>query len=371
MPWVGWLGFRVKGSPSRSSAPLLVATGVIAAGPAAAAQGHSARTRSTGNSYNFKAPTSAAVVGGHLFVTNGGNNTVTEVSASTGAFVAGISARRYKFQHPSAIVAVGTDLFVANASGNSVTELSATDLKHVRTIRRPKYHFADPVALASSGPDLFVLNGSGSMTEISAGTGALIGTVSGPAFGFHTPTGLAVADGKVFVANSTGNTLTVINAQTRALIGTLSGPSYGFDTPIGVAFDGTHVWVTNQSADSVTEISPTTLQALDVLVDTTNLPSVGPIIFGDEYVFTLSPPGGSPMVSQIQITAVAHGGVDDVQHQRALPLQQPAGGGRDREQPLDRQRGWELAHPDGHRLRRADPDRLQLGDLLNKAGAWA
>jgi DNA-binding beta-propeller fold protein YncE len=201
----------------------LVATALLTAGPAAA-QGHS-RHHQAAFSYNFNAPTSAAVVGNDLFVTNGGSNSVTEVSASTGAFVGGISARRYKFQHPSAIEAVGTNLFVANSAGNSVTEFRSSDLKHLRTIRQPKYHFSDPIALASFGQDVFVLNGSGSLTEFAAGNGALLGTVSGAAFGFHGPKGLAVADGRVFVANSASNTVTVINAQTRALASILSGPS--------------------------------------------------------------------------------------------------------------------------------------------------
>jgi len=284
---------------------VLVGAALITAGPAAA-RGHSTRPQSTGDSYGFSAPTSAAVVGSDLFVTNAGNNSVTEVSASTGALVSRISARRYRFQHPSAIAAVGADLFVANAAGNSVSEFRAADLKHIRTIRRSKYHFADPIGLASFGvgsaQDVFVLNGSGSVTEIAAASGALVGTVSGAGFGFHGPTGLAVADGRVFVANSASNTVTVINAQNRALVRTLSGPSYGFSTPIGVAFDGSDVWVTNQTADSVTEISASTLEPVYVLVDTNNLPSVGPITFGDGYVFTVSPPGGSPMVSQVQIS---------------------------------------------------------------------
>ena len=105
--------FSRQGFAVSLAGALLVATGVIAAGPAAA-QGHSARTRSTGtpttSRLRRRRPWSAV----DLFVTNGGSNSVTEVSASTGAFVAGISARRYKFQHPSAIVAVGADLFVAN-----------------------------------------------------------------------------------------------------------------------------------------------------------------------------------------------------------------------------------------------------------------
>lgn len=284
------------------AAALLGAMALTTAGPAFA-RGHGARARPPAFSYAFNAPTSAAAVGNDLFVTNGGSNSVTEVSTSTGGFVAGVSAKRYKLQYPSAIVAVGADLFVANAAGNSITEISALNLKHLRTIHRPKYHLSDPIALAPFGQDVFVLNGSGSVTEINAGSGALVGSASGAAFGFDGPTGLAVANGLVFVANSASNTVTVINAQTRALVAILSGPSYSFSTPIGVAFDGTDVWVTNQNADSVTEISATTLQAVHVLVDTTNLPSIGPITFGDGYVFTLSPPGWSPMVSQIQISA--------------------------------------------------------------------
>jgi len=58
------------------------------------------------------------------------------------------------------------------------------------------------------------------------------------------------------------------------------------------------VWVTNQADESVTEFSPTTLDELNVLVSG-NLPMVGPIAYGDGYVFTVSPPGSSPMVSQI------------------------------------------------------------------------
>jgi len=277
---------------------LVAAATFIPVGPAAA-RGHSTDSDTSQlHTYDFDAPSSAAVVGADLFVTNGGSNSVTEVSAANGAYVALISAKRYRFNRPSAIAAVGGNLFVANGGGNSLTEFSAANLKHIHTIRRSKYHFWDPVALASSGQDLFVLNGSGSVTEITGGTGALIGTVSGPAFGFHNPTGLAVAAGKVFVANPAVNTVTVFSAETRALIAILSGSAYGFDTPTGVAFDGHNVWVTNQNDKSVTEISASTLQDVNVLASS-NLPWVGPITYGDGYVFTVSPPGGSPMVSQI------------------------------------------------------------------------
>ena len=270
---------------------------VVAAGPAVA-QGHAPAPRLNAGTYNFSSPTSATVAGADMFVTNGLGDSVTEVNASTGAFISQISGRRYKFQDPSAIEAVGTELFVANAAGNSVTEFSASNLKHVHIIHKARYDLADPVALTSSGPNLFILNGSGSITEVSIASRKLIGTVSGAAFGFHDPTGFALADGRIFVANPSSNTVTVVDAATRGLVGVLSGPSYGFDWPGGVAFDGTNVWVTNPDSNSVTEISPTTLQALDV-VTSSNLPWVVPIISGDGYIFTVSPPGSSPMVSQI------------------------------------------------------------------------
>jgi YVTN family beta-propeller protein len=273
---------------------LVLGTGFITAGPAAAkAQKH----------YDFNAPTSAAVVGADLFVTNGLANSVTELKTVDGSYVARIHTKRFKFNHPTAITAVGPDLFVANGAGNSVTEIAAAGRKRVRIISGPSYQFSDPIAFALSGTNLFVLNGTGSLTEIATGTGALVGTVSGPAFGFHQPTGIAVGGGKVFVANRAANTVTVVNAATRGLVAILSGASYSFNAPTGVAFDGSNIWVTNQNADSVTELSASTLAALNVVVDTTNLPSVGPIIFGDEYIFTLSPPGSSPMVSQVTVSS--------------------------------------------------------------------
>jgi len=277
---------------------LAVVIALVAAGSPAA---WGASTRSHGlppRSYNFAAPTSAAVAGADLFVANGANNSVTEMKASDGSYVVTIAARRYGFDAPAAIVAVGNDLFVANSAGNSVTEFRATGRRHVRTIRGAAYGFADPIALASSGQDLFVLNAAGSITELAIGNGALIGSASGAVYGFDVPTSLAVADGEVFVTNSADDTVTVLDAQTRAFVASLSGAPFNFSAPTGVAFDGTNMWVTNQGDESVTEFSPTTLAELNVLVSG-NLPMVGPIAFGNGYLFAVSPPGSSPMVSQI------------------------------------------------------------------------
>ncbi|HXQ44782.1 MAG TPA: hypothetical protein VN816_09095 [Acidimicrobiales bacterium] len=277
---------------------VLVALAVLMAGGPAGARGVSNVSHGRLlHAYDFDAPTSAAVVGAHLFVTNSANNSLTEIRTSNGSYVARISSRRFGFDAPSAVVAVGTDLFVANGGGNSVTEVGA-NRKLIRTISGPSYGFADPIALASSGGDLFVLNGAGSLTEVATGTGALVGTASGPTFGFDVPTGLAVANGEIFVANSAADTVTVLDAGDLTLVASLSGPTFAFSTPTGVAFDDTDVWVTNEGDESVTELSPLSLDELNVLVSW-NLPTPGPIAYGNGYVFAVSPPGSSPMVTQI------------------------------------------------------------------------
>ncbi len=77
---------------------LAVVTALMSGGPAGA-RGLSLNSNKL-HSYDFDAPTSAAVVGANLFVTNGANNSVTEVKSSDGSFVATISGKRFGFDAP-------------------------------------------------------------------------------------------------------------------------------------------------------------------------------------------------------------------------------------------------------------------------------
>jgi len=47
-------------------------------------------------------------------------------------------------------------------------------------------------------------------------------------------------------------TVTEMSAATGALVQVLSAPSYGFREPVAVFSDGTNVWVTNYYVQSVT-----------------------------------------------------------------------------------------------------------------------
>ncbi len=58
----------------------------------------------------------------------------------------------------------------------------------------------------------------------------------------------------MWVANQVGNSVTEINAGSGALIRVLSGKRYHFHGPTGIAADGHAVWVTNQGSDSITRL---------------------------------------------------------------------------------------------------------------------
>jgi YVTN family beta-propeller protein len=245
--------------------------------------------------YGLDGPTSAALVSGDLYVANGTGDSVTVVDAGTGSHVATIAGPAFGFARPSAIVAVGPDLVVANAATGSLTEFAASTRTLVRTVPG----IADPVALVATSGDLYVLSGTGAVTKVALATGAVVGTATGSPFGFATPTAIAAAGDHLYVTNSSADSVTEIDGATMSHLATLQGPEYHFATPMGVAVRGADVWVTNEAADSVTEFSAVTGRLVRVVVDHTNLPTPGPIIATDEYVFAVSPPGDSPMVSQI------------------------------------------------------------------------
>jgi len=249
--------------------------------------------------YGLDVPSSAAVMGHDLFVANEAGDSVSVLNASTGSDLATIAGGSFDFDRPTAIIAAGDDLFVANGGGDSVTEINGANRSLVRVIAGAQFRFSDPIALAADQGRLFVLGSAGPVTAVSTSSGNLLGVASGVQYGFSAPLGIAATGRHVFVTNSAANSITEVNAETMAFVTTLQGANFGLHTPTGAAIAGNKLWVTNGSGDSVTEIATKTNQAVRVVVDHTNLPTPGPITVGDGYVFTLSPPGDSPMVTQV------------------------------------------------------------------------
>lgn len=252
-------------------------------------------TAAEASSQPFDTPTSIAAVGTTLFVTNSASNSVSEIDATSGAHVGYLTGSPYNFNAPSAILLAHGALWVANASGNSVTELSNSG-----TYLGTTTGISDPVALAATPSTLYVLQANGGVTSIHTATARVANTYTATISG-EGSTGIAVSGGKVFVANHAGNTVTVLNASTLRLDTILSNASYKFNAPTGVTAQGKNIWVTEQGSSSITELSAGSLQVVQV-IDSEYLPDVGAVTYGDGYVFTVSPPGTSPMVSQITPT---------------------------------------------------------------------
>jgi DNA-binding beta-propeller fold protein YncE len=71
-------------------------------------------------------PSAITSDGTHVWVANGAGDSVTELSASTGALVKVISDSSYGLDGPDAVTSDGNHIWVANGGGQSVTEFSAS-----------------------------------------------------------------------------------------------------------------------------------------------------------------------------------------------------------------------------------------------------
>ncbi|HKH88385.1 MAG TPA: hypothetical protein VKA05_06160 [Acidimicrobiales bacterium] len=286
--------------PGLLVAPLLV--GVLStAGPAVAAQTAAPASARLACTYGFNTPDAAAIDGSDLFVANKGGNSVTELSPTSGACIGNVTGSQFHFDSPAALKALGANLFVANQKGNTVTEVAVATRALVRVISASACKFSDPVALATNGTTyLFVLNGTGSVTRVDTSTGACSGIASGSSLEFKSPTAIISVGTDLFVTNYSGNTVTEINSSSMTLVRILSGSQYAFNAPTAIAGHGADIWITNKAGQSVTELLASTGGAVQVVPNTSDyLPTPGPITYGDGYLFAASPPGGSPMITQI------------------------------------------------------------------------
>lgn len=136
-----------------------------------------------GSTYGFKwtlgkyvyGAVGIAVYGPHVWITNVGGNSVTELNASNGTLVRVISGSKYGFDQPTSVAAAGTHIWVVNEAGNSVTELNADTGAWVRTLSGRRYQFNGPYKITVDGTHAWVTNtGSapgynGSVTEFTVG----------------------------------------------------------------------------------------------------------------------------------------------------------------------------------------------------------
>jgi hypothetical protein len=229
-----------------------------------ASNGHLIRTLS-GKSYSFDSPNAIAADPTHVWVVNGGNNSVTELSSS-GSVVGVLSNEGYEVASQDAIADDGKHVWIVNgsssASSSVLIELDASSGRRIRTID----HVSDADAIAVQGNDVWLTNyNDNSVMELDANTGHLKRVLSGGNYGFNASWGIADDGTHVWVTNSYENsdryphsTVTELDAGTGQWIRTLSGGHYTFSDAGAVAMCGSHIWVANDN--SVTELDASTGQ---------------------------------------------------------------------------------------------------------------
>jgi YVTN family beta-propeller protein len=181
--------------------------------------------------------------GTHVWVANG-NDTVTELDASTGAVVQTIDG----VNGPDGVSSDGTDVWVANEGVNSegdntVTEIDASTGAVVQTITVGEA----PSGVSSDGTHVWVTNGYSTVTELNASTGAVVQNIAVGAGAY----GVSSDGTDAWVTNYEDNTVSEIDASTGTVVQTITVGG----SPIGISSDGTHVWVENEGDNTVSEIA--------------------------------------------------------------------------------------------------------------------
>ena len=253
-------------------------------------------------------PVALAVANGNLFVANKGANSITELS-STGVLIRVINARADGLAQPRALSVNGTNLFVANATG-TITDLNTTTGALIRRITAKVDHLSDPVALLSVHSQLWIADASSSsLTVMNAANGALIKVIANGSVGtsFDHPDALAVTPsrGDVWVTNPTNSTVTEVNAATLAVAHVVSTDVGNLSTPDGITVNGNAVFVANEGSSSVSVLSSTAGALIQNIGNTSlnggyGFDAPATLLSWGSDVYVTSPPGDSPMVTQIQ-----------------------------------------------------------------------
>jgi len=283
---------------------------VVAGAAAASSPGPVRSPYATPSPYRFEHPIAIAASGGNLWIANFAGNSVTETTSS-GAWIRTVTGAKYGFREPDAIASAGGDVFIIN-HGGSVTELRSSSAALVRIVEGSRYEFGSPTAAVEYGGDVFVVDTAHeAVTEFSASTGALVRVLGGVRYGFSDPDAIAVADGDIWVANKTGGsvsdpnagTATEFIASTGAFVQRVSASADGLERPSGIAFDGTHLWIADAASDAVTELAANGMllrKLTNASLDRNygfNAPTA--VVASGADVYVISPPGASPMVTQI------------------------------------------------------------------------
>ncbi len=186
-----------------------------------------------------------------VYVSNGGDNTVSVIDAATSTVVATIPVGTL----PTIIALTpdNTRAYVANQGSNDVTVINTGTNTVVTTI--PVGTRATGVAVTPDGTRVFATNtDSNTVSVINTATNTVVATIpvgTGPQGVTVTPDGT-----RVYITNGVSNDVTVIATATNTVVATV--PAGVNPAIVTVTPDGTRAYVANQGSNDVTVINTAT-----------------------------------------------------------------------------------------------------------------
>jgi YVTN family beta-propeller protein len=178
--------------------------------------------------------------GTHVWVVNGGEDTVSEIDAASGEVIRTIPAG----ESPFGVSADGTHVWVTNTGEGTVSEIDAASGEVIRTIAVGSY----PLGVSSDGSHVWVTNWfENTVSEIDAASGEVIRTIPVGAF----PFGVSSDGTHVWVTNQSEGTVSEIEASSGTVVRTIPVAT---DQLFGVSSDGSHAWVASYAEGTVSEI---------------------------------------------------------------------------------------------------------------------
>jgi YVTN family beta-propeller protein len=188
--------------------------------------------------------------GTHVWVTNRGEGTVSEIEASTGKVINTIKVGK----EPYGVSSDGTHVWITNYGEDTVSEIEASTGKVINTVKVG----SNPLGVSSDGTHVWVANlGEGTVSEIEASSGKVINTIK---VGLGS-WGVSSDGSHVWVANDGEATVSEIEASSGKVINTVKVGN----SPYGVSSDGTHVWVAEPGEGAVSEIEASSGKVINTI----------------------------------------------------------------------------------------------------------
>lgn len=220
----------------------------------------------SGSKSHFGEPLGLVVAGRRAFVLGRDGTVVVEIDTTSLRDVRVLRGAAYHFDHATALVLCGRDVWVLSTGhGGALTELSATTGAIVRVVGARRARLDDPTSIAASGDDLWVGNGAGNHVSIvDSSNGQLAGALSVKGLDLDGVSSMVGTDGRLWLADASQHAwVAVVRLRDRKVVGEFSRR---FGYPSVYAGDRM-VFVVDRTESRVTEFVPTTAKVVRVILD--------------------------------------------------------------------------------------------------------